>query len=546
MRASKIVHKNENRIKIEFPINAEHTRKLRQIPDAKWSLTHHSWHIPYNKDAFDTLKSLFPELEYTTTQNNNSINNEVTTIVKDSVVAVEQNQDRNKNDVSLFVSGKSIAIKLPKDEFDTRFILSLRYSRWDAKKYCWMVPNYADNLDTIKKYFNERITELIINTDSITPAASDKKRAVNTNELLIIKTNAGRLKLIFSYCPLLTKAIKAMPYCNWNAEYKWWSIPFAERFLAEIKNISQAQNLTVLYEEEAKNESKILRVSKYDIVNYKDCPPEYILKLKELRYSENTIKTYKGLFEEFVNYYNALPLEDIEEEKITNFLRYLVIERKVSTSYQNQAINAVKFYYERVLGGQRKIYLVDRPREEKILPTVLNENEISELLKNTTNIKHRAILMLAYSAGLRLSELVNVKIKDIDSERMQIRIEQAKGKKDRYTILSPVLLVLLRTYFAEYKPKIWLFEGAGGGKYAKRSIQLIMRDSVIKAGIKKKISVHTLRHSFATHLLESGTDLRYIQSLLGHESSKTTEIYTHITTKGFDQIKSPLDKLNIF
>lgn len=541
MRASKIVHKNENRIKIEFPINAESNRKLRQIPDAKWSMTHHSWHIPYNKNAFETLKSLFPELEYTTKETPTSINEITPKATATTITATIL----NKNGVSIFVSGRSIAIKLPKDEFDTRFILSLRFSRWDAKKYCWIVPNYSKNLETIKKYFNDRIIELVVNTDSATTLSLDKKRTVNKNELLIIKTNAGRLKLIFAYNIVLTKVIRAIPYCNWNAEYKWWSIPFAERFLAEIKSIAQTQNLTVLYEEEIKDTGKMLRVSKYDIVNYKECPPEYILKLKELRYSENTIKTYRVLFEEFVNYYNALALEDIEEEKITDFLRYLVIERKVSSSYQNQAINAVKFYYERVLGGQRKIYLVDRPREEKILPTVLNENEISELLKNTTNIKHRAILMLAYSAGLRLSELVNVKIKDIDSERMQIRIEQAKGKKDRYTILSPVLLVLLRKYFTKYKPKVWLFEGAGGEHYAKRSIQLIMRDSVIKAGIKKKISVHSLRHSFATHLLESGTDLRYIQSLLGHESSKTTEIYTHITTKGFDQIISPLDKLNI-
>ena len=543
MRVSKIVHKNENRIKIEFPINAEYNRKLRQIPDAKWSLTHHSWHIPYKKEAFQMLKQLFPELEYTVSDANTNAPAPVTNEVNRPSLSVSP-MEYNAG-VSIFVSAKSIAIKLPKDDFDTRFILSLRFSRWDAKRYCWIIPNYNNNLDTIKKYFNNRITQLEVNTETLINHTGNAPRRVNDDELLIIKTNAGRLKLIFKHNSLLTKTIKSIPYCNWNNDYKWWSIPFAERFLSEIKDIAQTQGLCVLYEEEIKNINKTFRVSKYDIVNYKQCPQEYILKLKELRYSENTLKTYKGLFEEFVNYYNFMELEDIEEDKITDFLRYLVIDRKVSTSYQNQAINAVKFYYERVLGGQRKIYLVDRPREEKTLPTVLNENEISDLFKNTANLKHKAILMLAYSAGLRLSELINIKIKDIDSKRMQIRIEQAKGKKDRYTILSPVLLTLLRKYVTEYKPKIWLFEGAEGGKYAKRSVQHIMRDSIIKAGIKKKISVHTLRHSFATHLLESGTDLRYIQSLLGHESSKTTEIYTHITTKGFDQITSPLDRLNI-
>jgi len=260
----------------------------------------------------------------------------------------------------------------------------------------------------------------------------------------------------------------------------------------------------------------------------------------------NTVKTYKGLFEEFINFYHKFDINRIDESMITAFLRYLVIERKVSSSYQNQSINAIKFYYERVLGGQRKVYLVERPREEKKLPVVLSENEICDLLKATENIKHKAILMLAYSAGLRLSELINVKLSDIDSGRMQIRIEQAKGKKDRYSLLSVKLLDVLRKYYTTYKPKKWLFEGATGGQYSVRSIQEVMKDSTRKAGIKKKISMHTLRHSFATHLLENGIDLRYIQSLLGHSSTKTTEIYTHITTKGFDQIKSPLDKMDIF
>ncbi len=226
-------------------------------------------------------------------------------------------------------------------------------------------------------------------------------------------------------------------------------------------------------------------------------------------------------------------------------MRYLVTERKVSTCYQNQSINAIKFYYERILGGQRKAYYIDRPRREKTLPTVLSEEEIIQILLSVENIKHKAILMTIYSAGLRISEAIHLKIKDIDSKRMQIRVEQGKGKKDRYTLLSVKTLKILRKYFSEYKPKIWLFEGQGGKQYATRSIQNILKMATARTDIKKHVTVHTLRHSFATHLLENGTDLRYIQNLLGHESSRTTEIYTHITTKGFDQIKSPLDKLNI-
>ncbi len=229
---------------------------------------------------------------------------------------------------------------------------------------------------------------------------------------------------------------------------------------------------------------------------------------------------------------------------IVAYVRYLVMERKVSSSYQNQAINAIKFYYERVLGGHRKIYMVERPRREKALPEVLSEQEVLLLFNQVENIKHKVILMLLYSSGLRLSELLNLKIKDIDSKRMQVRIEQSKGKKDRYTLLSKKLLPILRQYFKEYQPKEWLFEGIKGNQYSAESVQSIVREACKKAGIKKKVSSHTLRHSFATHLLENGTDLRYIQSLLGHSSSKTTEVYTHITTKGFDQIKNPLDNLD--
>lgn len=187
-------------------------------------------------------------------------------------------------------------------------------------------------------------------------------------------------------------------------------------------------------------------------------------------------------------------------------------------------------------------YLIDRPREEMYLPEVLSEEEVKAILDATENLKHKAILMTIYSAGLRISEVINLKIKDIDSQRMQIRVEQGKGKKDRYTLLGKKTLEVLRKYFQLYKPRVYIFEGMDGQQYSKSSITQILKTSVLKAGIKKRVSVHTLRHSFATHLLEGGVNLRYIQSLLGHGSSKTTEIYTHITTKGFDQIVNPLGK----
>jgi len=540
MLATKIIHRGESRIKVDFPYNQEIAALIKQIPGAKWSKTFGAWHIPYGKSEFNRLKILFPEIEYP--QKVIVKKPEETNVI--SPLPDSHKPSKSIKGVSVQVIGRSIILKLSKNSLDTHFILSLRYSRWDAKQFCWIVPNYPGNLDLINNYFKDRISELIIHEEVETKTSADARRTLKANELLIIKTNAGRLRLIFGFNKELSYLLKKMPFHSWDSVNKWWTVPFSEKFLNEITATAKAQNLTVSIEKEPKNEDKSPRITAFNVVNYRQCPEEYILKLKELRYSASTLKSYKGLFEEFINYYHKYDIKNIDEKMIIAFMQYLVIERKVSTSYQNQSINSIKFYYERVLGGQRKIYLVERPRKEKTLPEVLSEEEFVSVIQTIDNIKHKAIVLIIYSAGLRLSEVVNLRIKDIDSKRMKVFIQQAKGRKDRYTLLSKKVLPILRDYFKEYKPKDWLFEGAKGQRYSVSSVQSIVKSAYEKAGIKKKVSTHTLRHSFGTHLLENGTDLRYIQSLMGHESSKTTELYTHITTKGFDQIQNPLDKLD--
>ncbi|MCK5823713.1 MAG: tyrosine-type recombinase/integrase, partial [Bacteroidales bacterium] len=204
--------------------------------------------------------------------------------------------------------------------------------------------------------------------------------------------------------------------------------------------------------------------SKYN----RKCPEEYIDKLQVLRYSENTVKTYVAMFEEFINYYVESDLLSINANDIKNYLKYLV-ERKVSKSYQNQAINAIKFYYEIVLCLPNCYYHIDRPRKEKKLPIVLSTDEIQNMFKTITNIKHKAILMTIYSAGLRVSELLELKISDIQSNRKLIFVRNSKGNKDRVTLLGDKTLVILREYYKIYKPEVYLFEGVKGGKYSKTS-----------------------------------------------------------------------------
>lgn len=529
---SKISLGGVSRILIEVPFNTEFAQKITQIADARWSQTLASWHIPYSKPAYDRLLDLFHNDEIINKQNQIELGFQIP-------------PKNTRNAITLEVAARRLILRMPKNDADIQFVTSFKFVQWNAGNFAWIIPNYKNNLQVLTNYFGERITQIVYqSTFEISQGANDM-RTVDKENLLVIKTKTNRMRVIFAFNQALTDKIKALPFARWDAKNKWWSVPFSDDILKQLKLSANVQNLVFQYEEEARDEFKASRITPFDIPNYRSCPNEFIDKLKEMRYSDNTVQTYTSLFEEFINFYHRFDIHRIDEQQIIAFLRHLVTERKVSISYQNQSINAIKFYYERVLGSARKIYLIDRPRTERTLPIVLSQEEIQRVLTALTNLKHRAILTTIYSAGLRVSEAINLKMSDIDSSRMQIRVEQSKGKKDRYTLLSPKTLTLLRTYYKQYKPKNWLFEGLNGQPYSDRSIQSVLKDAVRKTGIQKRITVHTLRHSFATHLLENGTDLRYIQSLLGHESSRTTEIYTHITTKGFDQIKSPLDNLTI-
>ncbi|MCD6274789.1 MAG: site-specific integrase, partial [Candidatus Aenigmarchaeota archaeon] len=262
------------------------------------------------------------------------------------------------------------------------------------------------------------------------------------------------------------------------------------------------------------------------------------------KYSPKTIKSYIHYNKDFLGYVRKKPNE-ITNEDVKDYLFYLVEEKEVSASTLNTVINALKFYYGEVL-KRGFVYELKRPKKDKKLPVVLNQEEISKILSSITNIKHRLILMLIYSAGLRVSEVVKLKPGDIDDERKLIHIKGGKGRKDRYTMLSEVATEMIRRYLKEYGQSIWLFSSQDKEKHiTTRTVEKIFSNACKKANIKKNATVHSLRHSFATHLLERGTDLRYIQELLGHKSSKTTEIYTHVSNKDIGKIKSPLDSLQI-
>jgi len=265
--------------------------------------------------------------------------------------------------------------------------------------------------------------------------------------------------------------------------------------------------------------------------------------LKSKRYSENTIKTYTDALKSFLVFYNTKDILTITNEDLVTYNNEYIIKNNLSHSYQNQLVNAIKLYFKTIQNVSLELDKIHRPKREKVLPNVLSKEEVKKILEAHVNLKHRAMLSLIYSCGLRRSELLHLKSTDIDSKRNIVIIRQSKGRKDRIAPLSPKILDLLRDYYKMYKPKNYLFEGKTEEQYSEQSLQSVLKQALKKVNITKPVTLHWLRHSYATHLLESGTDLRYIQELLGHNSSKTTEIYTHVSTKSLQQIKSPFDDL---
>ncbi len=271
---------------------------------------------------------------------------------------------------------------------------------------------------------------------------------------------------------------------------------------------------------------------------------EFTRFLRSKNYSEQTVKTYTEAIGIFLSYFPTKKVEEIGNTDVIDFNNDYIKAKKYSLSFQNQVVNALKLFYQSIQDARIDLDKVHRPRKVRVLPNVLSKEEVKLLLGSLMNTKHRAMLSLIYSCGLRCGELLNIQIGDIASDRNLLLIKQAKGFKDRIAPLSNKTIQLLREYYQAYRPKKFLFEGQyPNTPYDARSLQQVMKKALQKAGIKKPATLHWLGHSYATHLLEAGTDLRYIQEILGHKSSRTTEIYTHVSTRSIQNINTPFDDL---
>lgn len=346
--------------------------------------------------------------------------------------------------------------------------------------------------------------------------------------------------IFFNYNAEITRVVKSNG-ASWTKTHTCWYIPANDKALLALTNtLEKTFGLQIVLDEKAKAGRANL---------FLDPVTETLLKtleswMKSRRYSLPTIERYRDVLRIFFQFFKAKAVHEITSNDVVRFNNEYILHRKLSHAYQNQFVNALKLFYKQTHNRDIQLALEQRPKTQKTLPNVLSKEEVKLILDAHANIKHKVMLSLIYSCGLRCGELLRLKPLHVDSKRNLLIIKQAKGRKDRIVPLSLKIIEMLRQYYSAFRPQLYLFEGQKKGEpYDERSLQAVLKQALAKASINKPVSLHWLRHSYATHLLENGTDLRYIQELLGHSNSKTTEIYTHVSTKNLQNITSPFDYL---
>lgn len=353
-----------------------------------------------------------------------------------------------------------------------------------------------------------------------------------------VHRNSSKLLIKFKFDNGLISLIRSISGATWSKTLATWYI--------EDNKVNYDKVITTFKEVTTINASKISKTNpfKRKLTNeQKTILNNFYLYLKGKRYSKSTIQTYTFFVADFVNFHTKTPLEELTNRSVELFIEKVFIEREYSVSTQRQFISALKIFI--IFCPKTKIndLVLERPKKSRKLPNVLSQEEVLRIVQVTKNLKHRAIIVLLYSSGLRIGEITSLQLKNIDIERKQVKIESGKGRKDRFVVLASSFLPLLLNYLTTYTPKVYFIEGLEGHRYSESSIRKFLGKSVILAKVLKRVTPHTLRHSYATHLLENGVGLRHIQELLGHAKPETTMIYTHVAKKDLLDITSPLDTI---
>ena len=568
IEVSKGNYKGEEKYFLKFDYNQHLIQKIKSISEAKYSGTLKCWHIPISQDTWQQFIALqipytysektapqamsYPSgtaLKASETSDNAGIGE--TPPSADLKLDADKDADIHStmNGVHVTYTGGYFIVQLAYKADDVLFLKGLK-GYWNSKGKHWVVKGSMEHLNQLQNrflIFDEKRYSLI---QDLVGAASDAFRLI----LYRVPEYLDEVMVKVTGYKANVTIIQRVAGRSYQKDEKRWVIPYDSSIIKRLKE--EYQLAGAIIEDKLPDKTKSYdkeRPSYRDHQHYflsktsevhKEVMKAYTDVLISKRMSLNTIRNYGSAFIKFLEYHPSKTIDEITQGDIRTYLSHLG-KQKISESTMHTAVNAIKFYFRDVC-YHSNIFLdkIDRPKKAITLKNILSVEEIDRLLRATDNLKHCAILYTLYSSGLRLEELIQLRVEDIWWDRDQVIVRKGKGKKDRIVPLSRVLKTVLYTYFDEYKPVYWLFEGQfRNEQYSPRSVQNVVRRCAEKAKINKKVTPHVIRHCYATHLLDGGTDVRYIQELLGHKDIKTTLIYTHVTTRDKMRIENPLDRL---
>ncbi len=596
------IHKGSTQIGLVFSYDAQIAAALKKHPSVQYSQTHRCYYISYDRDQYNALRSLgFAITAHTsrpeTFQNIVKINDVSSYQIQTGLTASKSKgilQSGQKNDIdqpgtasspsesdiasiathpvvpsvhpshgdskgtdihqskggrSIQLTGAHFYISIYYNEDDVGFLKKLK-GYWQSKIQKWIVKGTIENLESLQEKYDfwddptyQKIKELLLNM--MCPYLVTLYRTPEATDEVLVQITGYKSNL---------HIIKRVTDRSYQKDDKRWAIPNDKIILQRLREDYTKDGATIIdrlpnedfdyhKNEESYGQFKI-RYLRKTAADLQPIVGRYIDTLIAFKRSKKTMTTYLGPFIKFVKHIGLDNIEGVSSKDIDKYMSS-ISSQKVSDGLLHNAYNAIMFYYRDVLRSNEKVVKeARRPKKDDNLPTILSLGEVDRILRALDNLKHTTILYTFYSSGIRLGEILQLRVEDMWWERDQIFIKNGKGRKDRVVPFSGILKDLLKLYFDNYKPIYWLFEGQDGKlPYSERSIQNVVKMAVKKAAIHKKVTPHTMRHCFATHLLDGGTDVRYIQELLGHSDIKTTLIYTHVTNHKLSMIESPLDKL---
>ena len=511
---NRILHRDAWRILISFKYDAELTNLVRQIKGVQYTNTHKGWYVDDNED---NLKRI--------------------------LMALKEGADIDDSGLAKDSKSGQPETRYPEKEKPFHRSYTAGFNPLTAPVKTPMKKIIPDNEDDDDIIPAARVIKPVVERESYSPV----EFTMNEGEGKLIIRFTGR------YDREWIRELKSYGRVRFNPSRLEWVLSWTRIKVDSLSDYFASQGVAVIVKKYAVTpEVKAARNDVGTGIRNRNLSEE-ILKgienatrfMAEKRYSSRSIETYKSMLELFFKYFDGKDPLLISEEDISDFFHDYIIQHGYSASYHNQLISAIKIFYQ--VNGSREVdsSSLVRPRRGRSLPKVFSKEEVKSILNASRNIKHRLILWMIYSCGLRRSELINIRLTDLDRSRSILNIRQAKGKIDRFIPVSEKVWEKVDEYKIAYEPDIYLFEGQGGGRYSSESVYRVFKEALKRAGIKKDVGVHSLRHSYATHLHENGVDIRYIQELLGHKSTRTTEIYTHVSRRNLSAVRSPIEDLDI-